>query len=392
MLGLGMILGAYGLYRNRERGELLAPLLITAIGGLAYFANDPTALRLYPMILSLAFLAYFITARIRKSYPLIGWVERIKKRPLSSDEHSDLIRSHTFWIGVLSLNTAVHLVLVFHDNILWWAAYAFAGWYLLFGAAIALQIGYVHRILILRILRSIAGYGLFAGVIIAGFIPAITAYGWMRLQKDPKPHIIFQRVASAMFRIFFRWVPGGGEVDWHFDPNIEANRHYIYAATHESWLDYPLMGSLVTDLFHLSNKKKAFVWLLLPIARLLGVTDAIGQNALFLLRNCLRNNSNVLIFPEGSRSSDGSLGEFKLGAFKLSAAANVPIVPVIIRGTRNLVPKGTYLWNPFYIDRIKVTLLAPMSAFEGEDAEAFSRRVREKIDSYASADATPKKS
>lgn len=394
-----MLLGAYGLYRNHTREELLAPLFITLVGGFAYVANHPFALKLYPLTLSLTFLAYFITAHIRKSYPLIGWVERIKKRPLTTGEESDLIRSHSFWIGVLSLNTAIHLILIFHENIKLWAAYAFVGWYFLFGAAIAVQIGYVHRIMIVRILRSVLGYGLFAGVIVAGFIPAITAYIWMRLKKDPKPHIVFQQVASAMFRIFFRWIPGGGNIDLHIDPKVDVYSHYIYAATHESWLDYPLMGSFVTDLFHLTNKKKAFVWVLLPVARLLGVTDAIGQNALYPLLHCLRDKSNVLIFPEGSRSADGSLGEFKAGAFALSIAAKVPVVPVSISGTRNLVSKGSLLWNPFYIGKIDVSLLEPMSALEGEDAEAFSRRVREKLrekrvksSHYSSVDATPKKS
>lgn len=379
MVGMGMLLGGYGLFRNVTKEELLAPLFFTMIGGSAYIWNQPFTLKLYPLALSLVFLAYFLISFIRQTYPLIGWVERVKKRPLRDNERTDIIRSHVFWIGVLTLNTAIHCVLVFHENINWWAGYAFAGWYLLFGAAILLQIGYVHRIVILRIFRSFLGYGLFAGVIIAGFIPALSAYLWMRLKKDPKPHIVFQRVVSAMFRIFFRWVPGGGEIRQSIDPKVKSDARYIYVATHESWLDYPLMGSFIGDLFHLTNKKKAFVWFLLPVSRLLGVTDAIGQNALYPLLHCLRDNSNVLIFPEGSRSIDGSLGRFKMGAFALSIAANVPVVPVIIEGTRNIVPKGSYLWTPSSSGIIRVSMLEPMGVLEDEDVAAFACRVREKM-------------
>lgn len=376
MAGMGMLWLSYSLYRVRTKEVLLTPFFFILIGGLAYTLNHPLALKLYPLILSLSFLAYFMMAYMRQSYPLIGWVERFKKRPLREDERQDIIRSHIFWIGVLALNTVIHLILVLGKNEKLWAAYAFIGWYFLFGAAISIQMLYVHRIFLARVFRSLWGYGLFAGVIIIGFLPAIAAYFWMRMQKDPKPHAVFQRIASAMFRLFFRYSPGGGKIDMEKSFKVDSRRHYIYVATHESWIDYPLMGSFVWDLYHLTNKKNAFVWFLRPIARLLGVT-AIGQNPLHSLLQCLRANSNVLIFPEGSRSHDGSLRVFKPGAFSLSMAANVPIVPVIIDGTRDRVAKGSYLWSLQSENTIKISLLEPMSAHEGEDAATFSRRVWE---------------
>lgn len=377
MAGIGMVLVSYALYRGRTQEIWSVPLLITFIGILAYLFNHPLALKLYPLILSIAFLSYFTVAYARRSYPLIGWVERIKKRPLSVGERQDIIRSHSFWIGVMGLNTVIHLILVFGKNEKLWAAYAFIGWYFLFGVAISMQMIYVHRLFLMRVLRTLWGYGLFAGVIIVGFLPAIGAYFWMSMKKDPKPHVIFQKVASAMFRLFFLWAPGGGKIHLKQSPKVDSCCHYIYVATHESWLDYPLMGSFIGDLFHLTNKKDAFVWFLRPIARLLGVTDAIGHNALYSLLQCLRANSNVLIFPEGSRSIDGSLGDFKRGAFALSIEANIPIVPVLICGTRERVAKGSYLWSLDSADAIEVTMLEPMYAKEAEDPLAFSRRIWE---------------
>lgn len=390
MAGMGMLWFSYALYRARTKEVLLTPFFFILIGGLAYTLNHPLALKLYPLILSLSFLAYFTMAYVRQSYPLIGWVERFKKRPLREDERQDIIRSHIFWIGVMALNTAIHLILVLGTNERLWAAYAFIGWYFLFGAAISIQMIYVHRIFLVRVFRSLWGYGLFAGVIIIGFLPAIGAYFWVSLNKDIKPHAVFQRIASAMFRLFFRYSPGGGKIDMEKSPKVNAQSHYIYVATHESWIDYPLVGSFVWDLYHLTNKKNAFVWFLRPIARLLGVRDAIGQNPLYSLLQCLRANSNVLIFPEGSRSRDGSIGEFKPGAFALSMAANVPIVPVIINGTRERVAKGSYLWSYHSANTIKVSLLEPMNALEGEDAATFSRRIweimREKKRAYSKVD------
>jgi long-chain acyl-CoA synthetase len=63
--------------------------------------------------------------------------------------------------------------------------------------------------------------------------------------------------------------------------------------------------------------------------------------ALRKLARCLKQNSNVLIFPEGTRSPDGSLTDFKKSFALLSCALGIPVVPVIINGTFEALPKGT---------------------------------------------------
>jgi len=55
----------------------------------------------------------------------------------------------------------------------------------------------------------------------------------------------------------------------------------------------------------------------------------------------IRAGSSVLIFPEGTRSSDGRLQPFKRGGFNLALKAGCDIVPVTIVGSRRIVPKGS---------------------------------------------------
>jgi 1-acyl-sn-glycerol-3-phosphate acyltransferase len=258
-----------------------------------------------------------------------------------------------------------------------WALYSFGGWYVLFGAAMALQLLFAHRARIRQWIRNLWGYGLFGGVIVLGFLPAMGGYLFKVITGAPKPHIVFQRVTAVVFRIFFRYAPGVGAIDLQQHADYDPDSRYIYVASHESWLDYPLMGSYITDLFHLTNKKRAFSWLLRPIAGLLGVMDGIGINALHSLLQKLREGSNVLIFPEGSRSPDGALLPFKKGAFSLALQSGVAIVPVVISGTRHLVPKGSFSWRKVKPVVIKIRILEPMMPFKGEDAEAYRQRVRE---------------
>jgi 1-acyl-sn-glycerol-3-phosphate acyltransferase len=52
----------------------------------------------------------------------------------------------------------------------------------------------------------------------------------------------------------------------------------------------------------------------------------------------LRSGRTVVVFPEGTRSRDGSLHDFHSGAFRLAAEAGVPVVPVGLRGTSELLP------------------------------------------------------
>lgn len=57
----------------------------------------------------------------------------------------------------------------------------------------------------------------------------------------------------------------------------------------------------------------------------------------------IRGGTTIVIFPEGTRSADGSLLPFKKGGFSLAMKAGVPIVPVAISGSRSLQPKGSFI-------------------------------------------------
>ncbi len=57
----------------------------------------------------------------------------------------------------------------------------------------------------------------------------------------------------------------------------------------------------------------------------------------------VRNGKSIVVFPEGTRSPDGQLLEFKKGGFLLAIRAGVPVVPIAIRGSREILPKHTLL-------------------------------------------------
>jgi 1-acyl-sn-glycerol-3-phosphate acyltransferase len=89
----------------------------------------------------------------------------------------------------------------------------------------------------------------------------------------------------------------------------------------------------------------------------------------------IHDGISVLIFPEGTRTRDGSLGPFKKGGFHLAIKAGVPIVPVALRGTRELMPAGSLLLRS---GTMTVIIGEPIATLGLSDAErtALNERVR----------------
>jgi 1-acyl-sn-glycerol-3-phosphate acyltransferase len=87
---------------------------------------------------------------------------------------------------------------------------------------------------------------------------------------------------------------------------------------------------------------------------------------------------SVVIFPEGTRTRDGSLGAFKKGGFHLAMDSGVEIVPVAIHGTREVMPRGAALLRA---GRVKLELGEPIptKGLVTADREALIARVRARV-------------
>lgn len=102
------------------------------------------------------------------------------------------------------------------------------------------------------------------------------------------------------------------------------------------------------------------------------IVDSIKRMA-----SVLKKGRNVLIFPEGTRSRDGGLGEFKQTFSLLACEISVPVVPVAIDGAFEAFPRNRKFPHPF--KRITVTYLPPISP-EGKSREELAQAVKEAIE------------
>lgn len=133
----------------------------------------------------------------------------------------------------------------------------------------------------------------------------------------------------------------------------EQGQSCIYMSNHQSNYDIPVLLSALPVQFRWLAKAELFR---IPLfgrsmrgAGYISIDRSNRKSAFLSLKKAadmIRNGTSVLIFPEGTRSSDGKLLPFKKGGFVLAVDAGVPIIPIVITGTHKIMPKGKMLICP----------------------------------------------
>jgi 1-acyl-sn-glycerol-3-phosphate acyltransferase len=154
--------------------------------------------------------------------------------------------------------------------------------------------------------------------------------------------------------------------------NIVEKQSYVVVANHQSLFDiFVLWGFLGIDTRWVMKKE-------LRKIPLFGLAGKLGGNiyidrsdrkgayeSLKEARNILVDGVSLIMLPEGTRSRDGKLREFRKGAFVMSVDLGIPLLPVSIVDTRHILPPGTLNLFP---GRATLVIHEPVTA-EGYDEE-----------------------
>lgn len=175
--------------------------------------------------------------------------------------------------------------------------------------------------------------------------------------------------------------------------NIPRTGPLLIASNHESYLDPPLFGGAVS-VRHLDYIARGGLFksrLLGAVIRNLSAipikeeTGDLGAIKEVLKR--LELGRCVLIFPEGSRTHDGGLQEFKRGVALLVKKAGCPVVPAAITGAYENWPRTRKFPAPWR-RRVRIRFGEPL-VMEGTDGEAFLARIRSEIERLIEAEKRP---
>jgi 1-acyl-sn-glycerol-3-phosphate acyltransferase len=174
-------------------------------------------------------------------------------------------------------------------------------------------------------------------------------------------------------------------LDVHLDvvgvERVPPGRAYVYMSNHQSHLDIPILyATLPSPTIRMLAKKELFQIPLwgrgLAAAEFVEVDRSNHARAVQSIERAaqlIRDGVSIYLAPEGTRSRDGRIGKLKKGGFHLAHDTHTQIVPVAIRGTIDILPRGTRTMHPG--KPVAVTIGAPLDA--SGDLAAVMREVEE---------------
>lgn len=132
--------------------------------------------------------------------------------------------------------------------------------------------------------------------------------------------------------------------------NVDKKASYVFMCNHLSALDGPLLFMIIPQPIRVILKKESFrIPIIGQAMRLVGFVPVDrkglkgGKKSIDQATRLIKEKGySFLIFPEGTRSRDGNLQLFKRGGFFLALNGQVPVVPVSIQGTFELMPKKSF--------------------------------------------------
>ncbi len=146
--------------------------------------------------------------------------------------------------------------------------------------------------------------------------------------------------------------------------NIDHHKTYVVVSNHQSMADIVIMYKTKMQ-FKWIAKDSLFKIPVLGWNMLLARHIRLRRGDFSSIKKAykeagewLRNGISVVFFPEGTRSDNHEIGTFQNGAFKLAIKEKVPILPIMIEGTKNAIPKGSWRFTTKISCVIKV--LAPI--------------------------------
>ena len=172
--------------------------------------------------------------------------------------------------------------------------------------------------------------------------------------------------------------------------HLRADESYVFLSTHQSWMDIPVMLGYLPCQLRIAAKREVFLipflgWHMrrsgqIPINR--GST-AESIASLQRAARLLGGGVSAFLFPEGTRTRDGSLQPLKKGGFRLALESGLSIVPVAIVGTRAAMPRGSMVLRAGPV-LMHIAPPIPTRGLDDADLPALVEQVRDAMERHFS--------
>lgn len=174
----------------------------------------------------------------------------------------------------------------------------------------------------------------------------------------------FQKLNHVFYKGFFgiikRLIPA---CRWQIPKEVREIRSSVIVCNHRSYIDPILLISIYARHTTIAKGRLFQIPVFGAMLRLSGYipSEAGGRFAEMMMdlmagmEGFLASGGNVFIFPEGTRSRDGRIGNLNKGAFKIARACNAPVVVLFIKNTEKLFPPGKFLFDARSANTVSVT-------------------------------------
>lgn len=183
------------------------------------------------------------------------------------------------------------------------------------------------------------------------------------------------RLTAVPWSRFGMWL-SRTEVDVQGREHILPGQSYVVVANHLSLYDiWVLYGWLDLDIRWVAKKEVRYIPIVGTACIALGhvfVDRANHERAIASLnaaKSRITQGTSVIFFPEGTRSRSGELQAFKKGAFRMAVELSLPILPVTLRGTREILPSDTSDLTPGRDVKMIIHPPIPVSSVENHDLD-----------------------
>jgi 1-acyl-sn-glycerol-3-phosphate acyltransferase len=162
---------------------------------------------------------------------------------------------------------------------------------------------------------------------------------------------------------------------------IDRDTAYVMVANHLSLLDILVFFRLFTHFKWVSkieNFRVPFIGWNMTLNQYIQLIRGDKASIVQMLQSCretLAAGNSIMMFPEGTRSPDGRLRSFKTGAFELAKDTGNPILPIVVTGTADALPKRGFVLRGRHPIRLKVLDSIPHEAFADDSVEELTDRI-----------------
>ena len=217
------------------------------------------------------------------------------------------------------------------------------------------------------VIRSLLSYVLVISLVVGLFLPALIIW-FLTLPFDRERLIL--HYYTCFWGSLFVWTNPMWYVSVTNRHRIKKGKTYILVSNHQSMFDIVAIYLLFRRFKWVSKSENYALPVIgwtLWLNNYIKIERESRKSIMKMMKDCeeaIRNGNSIMMFPEGTRSLDGELRQFKTGAFLLALNTKTPILPIILDGSGIVLPKKGFILRPNRNIKLNVMEEIPVEKFE----------------------------